>query len=349
MVVLARESRGLTQTEVSRLAGIPQGTLSKMESGVMAITQDWGESLSKALCYPISFFKQTDRVYPFGSSTFYHRKLQSVPAPVLRKIEAKVNIYRMHTVRLLRATDLLSRCRFNRFDPEEYQGKIEEIAGLVRASWRLPKGPVANLIRSIEDAGGIVIRFNFETSKMFGLSEWIPPAPPMFFLNDNPEISADRDRFTLAHELGHVLLHGLPNPDMETEADRFAAEFLMPADDIRSQLGAPVKLHTVAKLKPHWLVSMAALMHRAKELKIINDHQFTYLRIQLQQKGYRTREPRELDIPREQPTLLLEIIRAHVRELGWGLNEISDSLALMGTEFKDYYALHEQGGLRLVR
>lgn len=350
MITLARESRGLTQTELAEKAKFPQGTVSKLESGVLALTDDAVRVFSRILNYPTSYFSQTDQVYPFGSSTFYHRRLQSVPAATLRKIEAKVNIYRAHIVRLLRSTNLDSRCRFRRSDPSDHGGRIEELAGLTRAAWHLPPGPVQDMIRVIEDAGGIVVRFNFETPKMFGLSEWNHPAPPLFFLNDNAEISADRDRFTLAHELGHVLLHDLPGPNMEDEANRFAAEFLMPERDIRSHLIPPIKLHTVARLKPFWKVSMAALIQRAHALGIVSENQYVYLRMQLQQKGYRHHEPAELDIKREQPSLLREIIGAHLRELGYSLNELSGMVNINPPEFMEYYGItpEEHRGLRVV-
>ncbi|QOY90783.1 ImmA/IrrE family metallo-endopeptidase [Paludibaculum fermentans] len=351
MVTLARESRGLTQSELAEKAGLPQGTLSKLESGALVLSDDVVKSFSRVLLYPSSFFQQTDPVYPFGSSTFYHRKQQSVPASILKRIEAKINIYRGHIVRLLRATNVSAQCRFRRSDPDEYGGRIEEIAGLTRAAWRLQPGPIANLVRVVEGAGGIIVRFNFETSKMFGLSEWVPPAPPLFFINSNPEISADRDRFTLAHEIGHVLLHDLPNPNMENEANRFAGELLMPETDIRAHLIPPIKLHTVARLKPFWKVSMAALIERARELDVVNHNQYVYLRMQLQQKGYRHREPVELDIQREQPSLLSEIIEAHLGQLGYSIDELAEMVNIHTDEFKEYHGIAPQGrhGLRVIR
>jgi Zn-dependent peptidase ImmA (M78 family)/transcriptional regulator with XRE-family HTH domain len=349
MVTLARDSRSLTQTELAIRLGIPQGTVSKIESGAMLIPQELIEKISRELDYPEAFFLQTDAVYPFGSSTFYHRKLQSVTTGVLRKIEAKVNIYRFHITRLLRATDLDARCAFRHVDAGEHDGRIEEISRLTRAAWKIPAGPIENMVAVIENAGGIVVRFDFGTSKMSGLSEWIPPVPPLFFLNDNPQMSADRDRFTLAHELGHVLLHAQPNAKMEREADRFAAEFLAPARDVRPHLNAPIRLHTLGKLKPHWRMSMAALLQRAKDLRVINDHQFRYLRIQLGQHGYRLREPPQLDVPREYPSLLNEIIAEHVNTLGFGHSELAKMVNMNPQEFAAYHQLNtNRAGLRLV-
>src|SRR5690242_17541142 len=145
MLTLARESRGLTQAELGEKAQLPQGTISKLESGALSLTDVLVKALSRVLDYPESFFAQTDSIYPFGSSTFYHRKLQSVPASVLRKIEARINIYRFHVLRLLRATDLDSRCKFTRINLAEHNGAVEEIAQLVRSAWHLPPGPIHDL------------------------------------------------------------------------------------------------------------------------------------------------------------------------------------------------------------
>ncbi|HLK69434.1 MAG TPA: XRE family transcriptional regulator [Bryobacteraceae bacterium] len=349
MLTLARESRRWTQTELADKLKVRQGTVSKYESDDLEITDEAAAALSQELRYPVSFFEQRESVYPFGATSFYHRKQQSVTNPVLRKIEAKVNIYRLHIQQLSKATDLDMRNRFKRIDIDEHSGKIATIAGLIRAAWRIPAGPIANMVRLLEDAGAIVIRFDFETAKMFGLSEWIPPAPPIFFLNDHPEISADRDRFTLAHELGHVILHSLPNPNMENEANRFAAEFLMPAADIRPHLRPPVKLHSLARLKPHWKVSIGALAQRARDLGVINGNQFVYLRMQLQQNNYALREPPSLDIAREHPTLLLEIIKAHLNDLGYSYGDLAKMLHMELAEFRSYYRLDSgSSGLRIV-
>ena len=69
------------------------------------------------------------------------------------------------------------------------------------------------------------------------MSQRIDGMPVLFFVNvDSP---ADRVRYTLAHELGHMVLHTTDLKDdaaMEDEADEFAGAFLLPAEEIRPQL-----------------------------------------------------------------------------------------------------------------
>ena len=77
---------------------------------------------------------------------------------------------------------------------------------------------------------------------------------------------ADRMRFTLAHELGHIVMHRFPTINMEREADEFAACLLVPTNDIKTYFFAArkVDLRLLAALKPEWRVSMASLLFAAK-------------------------------------------------------------------------------------
>ena len=101
----------------------------------------------------------------------------------------------------------------------------------------------------------------------------------------------DRARFTLAHELAHLIMHRIPTPDSEGEADRFASEFLMPARDIAADLNG-FSLQKAAVLKPYWRVSMAALIQHAEDLSKITEWQHKNLNIQknkLNGRGLRSR------------------------------------------------------------
>ena len=62
--------------------------------------------------------------------------------------------------------------------------------------------------------------------------------PVLFFVNE--EAPADRQRHTLAHELGHMVLHTTTlklDDEMECEADEFAGAFMLPAEEVRNQVG----------------------------------------------------------------------------------------------------------------
>src|SRR5437588_10942690 len=113
----------------------------------------------------------------------------------------------------------------------------------------------------------------------------------------------DPERYSLAHELGHLVGHSAPHPTMEEEANRFASEFLMPAADIRASLH-DITIPRLAALKRYWKVSMAALLRRAYELGTINERRYRFMNIQLSKAGYKMREPIETDPPTEQTSLM---------------------------------------------
>jgi Zn-dependent peptidase ImmA (M78 family)/transcriptional regulator with XRE-family HTH domain len=346
MLILARESRGLYQGELGEGASIQQGTVSKIESGALLPSSEIVDRLAAQLNYPRSLFFQPDRVYGFNSTVFFHRKRQSLTDKILRKLHAHLNLIRMRVARLLRSTEISSDCRFQRIDPAEYRGSIETVARLARSTWLIPPGPVRSVTRAIEDAGGVVVSMDFETRQIDAISEWVRPYPPIFVVNSNSEITGDRLRLTLAHEIGHAIMHEFPNPKMEEEANAFAAEFLMPAREIKPSLYS-LTFAKLIELKALWKVSMAALVQRAGDLKTISADQKKYMFMNLGKRGWRLREPEHTDIPVERPELFNALIQTHLSELHYTPEQLANTIMLLNEAvFRSEYI--ERGALRLV-
>ncbi len=199
------------------------------------------------------------------------------------------------------------------------------IADLNRRTWLVPSGPTRALVAWVERAGCIVVHCDFAALKVDGFTVQISDMPPCIFLNRN--MPADRQRFSLAHELGHDVMHQVLSPDMEAEANAFASALLKPARDIRPRLSGPrLTIQNLAALKLVWRVSMAALLYRAKEIDAITENQSQYLWRQMSASGYRKAEPPELDLKVEMPTVLPEILRLHMEELGYGISELAQAL-----------------------
>ncbi|MDF1668326.1 MAG: ImmA/IrrE family metallo-endopeptidase [Roseovarius sp.] len=345
---IARQARGWSQTELSRRSGVSQANLSKLENGLIGPTDEVMGDVSEALGFPVDFFFQNDRVIGLPMSVQY-RKRASVGQKAIERLEAELNIRILHIRRLLDAAELEPELSLPRLDVDEFGGDPERIAGLVRRTWLVPTGPIRELVSWVERAGCIVIHCDFAALKVDGFTVQIPDMPPCIFLNRN--MPSDRQRFSLAHELGHVVMHQIPSPEMESEADSFASAMLMPAGDIRPQLsGRRLTVQRLASLKPVWRVSMAALLYRSKTVGAVTANQSQYLWRQMSSMGYRRVEPPELDFPMEEPTVLPEIIRLHLEDLGYGLSELAE--ALRSTE-GDFRALHPIPGatnhLRVVK
>lgn len=344
MLILARESRGLSQTDLHRKTGIPQAAISKYESGVSAVPEDRLETIAESLGYPTRFFFRPDRVHGYGSSCFYHRKQQSLPVRKLREIQAQMNVRRLAVTPLLQGIQIETEIRFDRLDIDEYDSPTQ-IARLVRRNWRLPLGPVQNLVGSIESAGGIVVRGSFGTRKLDAISQWLPGERPLFFVN--VEAPGDRLRWTLAHEIGHIVMHTLHSEDQEREADEFAAELLLPEREIKPDLRA-LTMAKLGPLKQYWKVSMAALIKRAHDLNQITERQYRRFFTKLNALNYRINEPNP--IPQEEPNLIKEIIEVHRTAHSYSTTELSNVASLKVKEFQSVYLdqIDEKPRLRLV-
>jgi Zn-dependent peptidase ImmA (M78 family)/transcriptional regulator with XRE-family HTH domain len=335
MISIAREARDLTQTDLASRLAITQGKFSKIESGLLGISEDLVQRLSIILDFPVDFFTQTEPIYGLGGNIIYHhRKRQALSKREIEKIHARIHIRRMHLSKLLRQIEILpSKIELCHID--EYDGGAQEVARAVRAHWMLPPGPIENVTKSIEDAGGMVIQYNFETKLIDAVSQIVPGLPPLFFVNT--DLPVDRLRFTLAHELGHLILHNnsIPYPEMEREADAFAAEFLMPAKEIMPML-IGLMFPKLAPLKQYWKASMASLLYQSEHLGAITTRKARSLWMQMGKLGYRSSEP-SMNLPIESPSLLQEILDTHRSQLNYSTEQLSALLAIHEHEFRAMY------------
>lgn len=346
MVVLARESRSMTQKELADRIGVKQGTLSRIEIGVRGVSEGLLEKLSEILRYPREFFSQTDQIFGFGPGELYHRKRRSVAARIMHTARAQINIRRMHLTRMLQGIEWAPGV-IRPMDLEDFNGRPEEVARAMRALWHLPEhGPIADITTAFETVGGVVIPFDFGTPQIDAISQWPPGMPPLIFA-DTFRSTWDRLRFSMAHEIGHLIMHHTyTDADAETQAHKFASEFLMPARSVRPYL-LDLSLEKLASLKTYWKVSMGALIKRAEDLSTITPGRVRALWSQLAGAGYKIREPEALDLSPEVPQAYDQIIRAYRQDLQYGPAEFARMLALHESEARQLY-FGRPGHLRVV-
>lgn len=339
LVVLARESRGLTQIALAARLNISQGHLSKIEAGMLPVGEAMLERIAGALGYPVHFFTLREPIYGPGTSEFFHRKRSAMSARLLSQVHALVNIRRIQVSRMLRAVEL-DEDRIPELNLEDFGDSPDEVARAVRAALSQPRGPMTNLTEVVEAAGGVVIPIDFGTQLIDAVGRYVPGMPPLFFINrDAP---ADRTRLTLAHELGHMVMHRVPSPSMEDEAFRFGAELLMPEQDIKADLDA-LTLDKLVWLKRRWRVSMGALLKRAETLGRIQPRRARYLWMTMSKAGYRTREPAEADIAPELPHTLKDIVDTHLRQLTYTPDDLAHLVALLPSELEATYGIGTAG------
>ena len=334
-VKLARLTRGLTQKQLSNAIDIPGVRLSRIEAGSADVNEDILAKLANALDYPVNFFSQKSMLRGPGTDGVFHRKRQSLSSKKLSQVYALGETRRLELEKLV-AWDG-NECAIPQYPVDLFDEDPEKIARTVRASMRLPNGPVFNLTKAFEEAGCVVVSHDFGTRQIDGFSITTNTTPPIFHMNQ--ALPPDRWRWTLAHELGHVVMCQDParSPEIiENQADLFAGEFLAPGHEIMPLLGN-LTLPKLAGLKLEWKISMQALVMRASHFGTITPSQKKSLFVQMSKAGYRTREPETLDPPTEYPSKLFELAKTYMTEVGYSRAELMEYLAINERDFDGYY------------
>jgi len=337
MVSLVREAKGWSQEDLSRESGVSQAFISKMENGLTELTGDRLEAVAAALECPVSLLMDESRIQGLEVTCLHHRRRHSkMSAAKKRQIEAISNLTRISVEGLLHGIEVVPEAQLRRIDIDDV-GDAAEIARLVRVAWRVPTGPIENLTALLEAVGIIVVPRSLGTSAQDALSTWPheQDRPPVMLVNTG--LPADRYRFTLAHEVAHLIMHNLPSDSQEQEANAFAAEFLAPAQEIAPQLAGltTADFPRLVSLKQHWGISVAALIHRAKDVEAITDRQYRAFMVRLGQLGWRTFEPGELapEVPRTLP----RVIEAHRVEHGYDDSELARAAGMLDEPFRRRY------------
>lgn len=192
---------------------------------------------------------------------------------------------------------------------------IESIADQLRLRWGLGSGPIDNLVEVLESHGIKIGLFNAPTG-FDALSLKVDDVEVA--MAAQTQVSGDRQRFSLAHELGHLVLPDSSDIDAESAAHRFAGAFLVPRAAAIRELG-PVR-HALsekelASLKQEYGLSMAAWVHRAYDLHIINANQYRGMMIHFRQWGWSRCEPGEPILPETPQRFERLVYRAVSEEL----------------------------------
>src|ERR1700733_1918538 len=171
MLTLARESRDCTQTSLAADLGITQAEVSKYETGIRVPSPEMVQRIASRLEYTPEFFFLNESIRSFGSGCIYHRKRQSATETKLQHLLALINVRRIQVKQLMKSANSRTSFGFEPLDIDEHKGGASEVARKLRALWHLPPGPIQNLIRAVEDVGGIVIQCHFGTDKVDALSQ----------------------------------------------------------------------------------------------------------------------------------------------------------------------------------
>ena len=181
----------------------------------------------------------------------------------------------------------------------------------VKASWRVGINPIPNLVELLEDRGIKILSITL-SDNIDGLTARVSrnnrkATSSVIVVNRGHRRWGERQRFTIAHELGHMALEAGSRVDEEKAAHRFAGAFLMPAETLRTEIGKFRKSMgwgELFALKRFFGVSVQALTYRCKDIGIFNQSLFQQLLKEFNRQGWRTypyKEPFAIEIG-EEPT-----------------------------------------------
>lgn len=330
MIALLRVVRRLTQVELAKKAGVSQAVLSKAESGLVDLEETRLAAVAAALEVPISRLTHGAPAEGVLSACAFHRKRSSLAVSDAKRIRALLDLTRLQVEGLVPSEHAPVTVPRESPTSDGYT-TAGEIARKVRTAMSAPDGPLPDLAGAIESMGAIVVVRDLEAGKIDAIGSWPEGHGPLFLLNST--VPGDRQRFTLAHELGHAVMHPVPTTEQEREADEFASELLMPTTVIRDELSG-VKLADLARLKARWGVSMAALARKARDLGMISEYDYKTLNIEMSKAGYRTREP--VHIAHESPALVARCIHRALDSVQ-DISALAASVHLRPEEFGSLY------------
>lgn len=301
----ARLAAGLSLRELAERVGVSAMAISKYENGQMSPSSEVLIRLGNAVGVKIGYFTRPLQV-EVQCPAF--RKHSKVTKKAQGMIEGRIKEF---LERYLAAEDVFEPDGMLAFErPESCSGTLQSVEGAeewaegLRRDWGLGHDPIANLCEALEDHGAKVILLADVDEKLDGYSCWANETIPVVACRMGDDLPGDRQRFTLAHELGHLLLeeHVAAGVDVEKACHRFAGAFLVPAVSVRREVGerrGRIEYRELLSLKHKWGLSMGAWLHRLADLGIISANQYQIIACQFRQNGWSRREPGQQVAPEQ--------------------------------------------------
>ena len=177
-----------------------------------------------------------------------------------------------------------------------------------------PVGPVHDLVEILENRGVLVMVLANENDNFSGMNGFVNNRP---YVVVNGSKSPERNRSTIVHELAHLMFNWPEEVQGKAQEDRATAisgAFLLPANDLRRELGmrrsgVTKDMTLVAK---EYGVSMMLLAKRANLCGIVGDSAYKSFCIMASKAGWRKQEPERISA--ERPMLFEQLVYRAVCE-----------------------------------
>lgn len=302
-ILRLRHIAGIGQSDFAKMIDIASGSVSKLENGRMPLSPELLSKVASVLRCTPDFLSM-----PLELAPTTRPRLRAYADAPKRVVDQMVDdcITAMEVIvglKLKMMPDVMPLFTGDLND----SGAIEDFALDVRVAAGLGENEVVgNSIRAAERLGCIVLPTTDELGRHLGLSVRADSQVAMICLGrwtvDGTPVPGDRQRFTVAHEIGHLALHSAVREPMtaeeaaliEKQANAFAGAFLAPGDAILDELGVfggRVTLRTLASIKEHWGIAIKALVVRFQNLGVIDADHARSLFKQISARGWNRNEP----------------------------------------------------------
>ena len=274
---LARKRNGLSLRALSScMEGIVSAqAIGKYERGEMMPSSTVAIALAKALDVSMSYLLSPSNI---SLESVEFRKLASTKARERAAVEGEVLD---HVDRYLQVEELLGIASSVGEEPDGAPYGIDAVedaeraAVSVRNAWNLGGGPIPDMTELLEERGIKVFKLSLPRS-VDGLTCYVHRADgedvPVVVCSTDKSI--ERQRFTLAHELGHMVMEIPTGVPEEKACHRFASAFLVPQDELAREVGRRrfnFGFGEIIEIKRMFGVSAAALVVRMRDLGIVTE------------------------------------------------------------------------------
>lgn len=280
---LARARAGLSLAALSEQLQprVTPQALNKYERGEMMPSSSVLMTLASVLGVSLDFLMTSQVTALEGvefrkKSNTTERERAHVEAEVIDHVERYLTIEEvLQLPEMPSALDELQQVEIDDLDDAEIH------AGLLRQKWNLGNDPIPSVSALLEEKNVRVLEIGGPDG-FFGLTCRVrrPEGKPSVTVVVRRHVNVERDRFTLAHEVAHVVIGSCKNAKVEKAMDRFAGAFLIPADHLKNEIGktrTSLAYQELVRLKHLYGVSIMALLYRMKDIGVISEESFKAL------------------------------------------------------------------------
>ena len=325
----ARRVAGLTQAEVGHLIGVTNVAVSKYERGLVTPDGERLVGLSQALGVSVAHLLRQEADLGLSVASSRRHPLKRTGRRAADVVEARARDWLERYVVIEQLLDEQPRATVAGLRAAlDFTRDPEDAAERLRGHWQIGGDAIESMVEVLEDNGVKVLALP-EAGPLNACSYEFNEGRPAIVVGrtlagSGDDCPGDRERFFLAHELGHFVLDGDSGAEgREAVADRFAAAFLVPAEAARRELGqsrSTVTTAELALLKRKYGFGMQAWIRRSKELGILRPAAAKAALAAAKRAGWENREP--VDVAFEEPQRMLRLaLRA------WAEGVVSESRA----------------------